>query len=374
MSYEHNLMAHNVSAHLLQELRASRAAWANGELSARTTLWQGMADWPRPDIAFQDTSKNASIAFEFKPPNQPKREYVTGMGQALTYLNDFKYSALVLPAVANDGFKIAEYINKMFTDHLATMPVAIFEYSDDPTQLKVIRKLQNRPTTTVSIPAGTGRKLFWGYWRDLSNHDLLEMLRLADGQKRPDFKTIFDKFWARFATKGKARTWENTKRKAKAQSAAGKMGERINAHLAMKHSGLLDSDDRLTADGYKLLHIGKVYGPQSAAFLDALACQVLITARHLELILWIEEQQRVISANSKRNAQQFYRAVDRKLERAGVIVAPARGAAKGIFLRDEPKLWNKLGLLKPAGKGRYFHIGHGLVFDWRRIISVVESK
>jgi hypothetical protein len=25
MSYEHNLMAHNVSAHLLQELRASRA-------------------------------------------------------------------------------------------------------------------------------------------------------------------------------------------------------------------------------------------------------------------------------------------------------------------------------------------------------------
>ena len=148
----------------------------------------------------------------------------------------------------------------------------------------------------------------------------------------------------------------------------------MNAHLAMKHSGLLDSDDRLTADGYKLLHIGKIYGPQSVAFLDTLAAQVLITARHLELILWIEEQQRFISSLSKRDAKHFYRAVDLRLEKIGIIAAPASGAAKVTFLRDEPKLWNKLGLLVPSGIGRYFHVGLGFVFDWRKIISVVESS
>jgi hypothetical protein len=63
-----------------------------------------------------------------------------------------------------------------------------------------------------------------------------------------------------------------------------------------------------------------------------------------------------------------------RLAKAGIIAAPAKGAAKATFLRDEPKLWNKLGLLSQSGKGRYFHVGYGLVFDWRRIISVVESK
>ena len=374
MSYEHNLMAHKVSAQLLQEVRTSNAVWTNGELSAHTTLWQGMADWPRPDIAFQDISKNVAIALEFKPPNQPKREYVTGMGQALTYLNDFKFSGLVLPVVANDGFKIAEYIAKMFAGLLASMPIVLFEYGNDPTQLKVVRKLQKRPNSAGSIPTGIGRKVFWGYWRDLSNHELLEILRLADSQKRPNFETLFDNFWSRFAARGKALTWENTRRKAKAQGAPGKMGERMNAHLAMKHAGLLDSDDRLTADGYRLLHIGKIYGPQSVAFLDGLAAQVLIAARHLELIFWIEEQQRFIPTRSKSDAKRFYRALDLRLAKAGIIAAPAKGAAKATFLRDEPKLWNKLGLLSRSGKGRYFHVGYGLVFDWRRIISVVESK
>jgi hypothetical protein len=374
MSYEHNLMAHTVSARLLEEVRASRAGWAKGELSPKTTLWQGMADWPRPDIAFQDIDKDVSIAFEFKPPNQPKREYVTGMGQALTYLNDFRFSGLILPAVANDGFKIANYIGQMFSGLLAKMPVAIFAYDNDPAQLRVVRELQKRPASAISIPAGTGRRVFWGYWRDLSNYELIEMLQLADRQKRPRFEAVFDTYWSRFAVPGKALTWENVRRKPKAAGAPSKMGERMNAHLAMRHSGLLDSDDRLTADGYRLLHIGKIYGPNSVAFLDALAAQVLIVGRHLELILWIEQQQRLIPQGQKQDARRYYRALDLQLERGGIIAAPARGAAKINFIRDEPKLWNKLGLLTPSGSSRYFHPRHGLVFDWRKIISVVESK
>ena len=373
MSYEHNFMAHKMSAQLLSDVRQSRAAWANAQLSTRTTLWQGMADWPRPDITFQDTTLDASIAFEFKPPSQPKREYVTGMGQALTYLNDFKYAGLVLPTLADDGFKIADYIGGMFTGLLSTMPVAIFSYDNDPSRLTVVRTLQAR-MSAVKIPSGTGRRVFWGYWRDLSNHELFEMLRLLDAQKRPNFDSVFGTFWSRFATKGRALTWEGRRRKAKSASAKGKMGEQINVRQAMRHAGLLDSDERLTAEGYRLLHVGKIYGPDSAAFMENLAAQVLTTARHLDLIFWIEEQQRLIPANLKRDAQSYYRALDLRLEGAGIIAAPARGASKATFLRDEPKLWNKLGLLTQSGSGRYFHAGYGLAFDWRKIISVIESN
>ena len=374
MSYEHNLMAHGVAVKLLEDIRTARASWANGELSSLTTLWQGMADWPRPDIAFQDSSKNVSIAFEFKPPNQPKREYITGMGQTLTYLNDFKFAGLILPAIADDGFKISEYIGTMFSGLLSTMPVVVFEYANDPSQLKTIRNLQPRPDTTVAIPSGTGRKVFWGYWRDLSHYEVLEMLQLTDRQKRPSFDRIYERFWSRFAVTGKALTWEGRKRRPKAPLAAGKMGERMNAHLALKHSGLLDKDDRLTADGYRLLHIGKIYGSESVAFIEALAAQILTVGRHLELIFWVNEQQLLIPPRKKRNATEFYRALDLRLEKAGVIAAPPTGAPKATFFRDEPKLWNKLGLLVRSGSNRYFHVGYGLVFDWRKIISVVESK
>lgn len=362
------------SAQLLGDLRAARADWANGELGPRTTLWQGLADWPRPDIAFQDKTTNAAIALEFKPPNQPKREYVTGIGQAITYLNTFKYSGLIVPSVANDGFHIADYIGEIFSGLLSQMPIVLFGYDSDPAKLRVIRKLQKRSSGSIPIPAGTGRTVFWGYWRDLSNYDLLTLMQLIDSQKRPNFRKAFDNYWSRFATKGRALTWERRIRKSKAKLAASRNGERINANLAMKHSGLISSDDRLTGDGYKLLQIGKVYGPQSIAFLEALAAQVLIEARHLELMLWIDEQQRYIHKRKKRDAREFYRAVDARLATAGIIAAPKSGAAKVAFIRDEPKLWNKLGLLISAGVGRYFHAGYGLVIDWRKVISVVQGK
>ena len=89
MPYNHDLMAHQASAALLGDLRAGKADWSHQRLSKKTTLWQGVTDWPRPDIAFEDRTTRASLAIEFKPPNQAKREYVTGLGQALTYLTEF---------------------------------------------------------------------------------------------------------------------------------------------------------------------------------------------------------------------------------------------------------------------------------------------
>lgn len=372
MSYEHNQMAHKVSKKLLSDLRASRAPWTKSFLSGATTLWQGVADWPRPDIAFQDTKLNASIALEFKPPNQPKREYVTGLGQAITYLNEFRYAGLVLPTVANDGYRIADYIGDMFTGILKEMPLAVFSYEDDPANLTVIRGLQAR-SDGVTIPSSTGRKAFWGYWRDLSNFELYEMLCLLDAQKHPNFESMFSKFWRSYASKGKALTWEGAERKIKSPDAKGKISEQTNVKQAMRHAGLIDSGGHMTEDGYALLRIGKIYSPSSVAFLERLARQVLYSARHLDLIFWIEETQRLVPKRQKQEAKAFYRQLDLSLDRAGIITAPKRGAAKAAFLRDEPKLWNKLGLLIHSNKTQYFHPGVGLIFDWRKIISVIDQ-
>ncbi len=371
MSYEHNYMAHRVANTLLQQIRSSQAPWLNSLLSPKTILWQGMADWPRPDIAFEDSSKNAALAFEFKPPNQPKREYVTGLGQALTYLNDFTFAGLIVPTVATDGFPIAEYINEMVTGFLSTMPVIILTYEKDPTKFTALRALQARKNAPKSIPKGVGRKVFWGYWRDLSSHDLLTILNLM-GTKSLSMEKAFNMFWKRFSTKGRARTWEGTSRKKK--SGTPDPSERLNTELAMKHAGLVDSQGQMTAAGYGLLNTGRIYGADSVVFQEGLARQVLITGRHLDLIFWVDEKSRLIPLKNKRTAPKFYRALDLQLAKDGIIYAPSPGAAKQYFLRDEPKLWNKLGLLVPANSHQYFHPEYGLAFDWRKIISILGGN
>ena len=373
MGFEHNLMAHQASVILLHQIRTANAVWSQARLSTSTTLWQGMADWPRPDIAFEDRGTGASMAIEFKPPNQTKREYITGLGQALTYLNDFEFSGLIVPERADDGFEIGKYLERTLGDLMDTVPVALFTYAKDPSQLVHLRDLRPR-TVPPGIPAGIGRDVFWGYWRDLSNHDLLSLLRIADDPKHPAFNVSFLRFWKKVAVKGQALTWEAKHRKAKAVNAPSFSGEMLNARLAMRHAGLLFEDGRLTADGHRLLLVGKIYGADSVAFLERLAWQVLVSGRHLELILWVEEKQRMLADGQMTTAGAYYSALDEMLENDGIIASRPQGSPKASFLRDEPKLWNKLGLLNRQTSTRYFFAGRGLAFNWRKIISVMEGS
>lgn len=46
--------------------------------------------------------------------------------------------------------------------------------------------------------------------------------------------------------------------------------------------------------------------------------------------------------------------------------------AKNSYLRDEMKLWNKLGLLKKNKRG-YFFPNQGYVFDWEHITDVLKN-
>lgn len=377
MVAEHNFMAHKVSVILLHQLRSGKASWAPSRLSTKSTLWQGIADWPRPDIAFEDSTNNSSFAIEFKPPNQPKREYVTGLGQAITYLSDFEFSGLVVPKRTADGFEISKYLYNILNQELATLSLALFEYDRNINNLNVLRSLTPRTSPPSQIPNGVGRKVFWGYWRDLSNYDLFTLIRLSDEMDGQDFSKIFQNFWTKFAAKGKALTWEGKTRKKKPNSRS-LDAECLNAKLAMRHSGLLSADERLTASGHELLRVGKIYSPDSSAFMELLAYHILMDGHHLNLIFWIEEQNRFIEVSNKNDRDQYFAALDKALVKSGVI-APRKNprkshTAKPHFIRDEPKLWNKLGLLVPSGSRRYFHKGHGLLFDWRKIVSVTSSR
>ena len=122
-----------------------------------------------------------------------------------------------------------------------------------------------------------------------------------------------------------------------------------------------------------MYRIGEVYGYDSTWFLTTLAKLILLKGRHLELIFWVEEQQRVISIKKKKTAKKFYKSLDQQLQKEGVIKKIPNGSGKPNFLRDEQKLWNKLNLLIPNNKKSYFKPTTGLVFNWRNIISIIND-
>lgn len=365
-------MAHAAQQLLLSQLQAGEATWNPDRLTTNSTLWHGMLDWPQPDGGFQDDSNDSALAIEFKPPGHSKREYVTGLGQAHTYLTAFEFSLLIVPERARDSFPIADFLAKTLRSSTPSAAIGLVAYGNDPgkpSDLRTVVRVPERITAAPAIPRSSNRKVFWAYWRDLSPFDAFTIVLLMDQGR--SFDVAFDRFWAKFWSVGEARDWEGNRRQPHASSS--KEAERVNTSLSLRQIGAVGSDGQLTDEGLRLVQTGKVYGHSSVAFRNLLGQMVLLRGRHLDLIFWVEDQQRRLLPDDLFRSQAHKRALDKQLQVAGVIPKLPTAQGKATFLRDEFKLWNKLGLLKGRSATQYFHPHVGLVFNWRAIISLANA-
>lgn len=362
-------MAHAARRLLLDGLRAGNTDWAPGRLTSRSTLWQGVVDWPKPDGGFQDDASGASLAIEFKPPGHAKREYLTGLGQAYAYLHEFEFALLIVPERSRDSFQIADFLATTLRTATSRPPIGLVAYKDDPGQpggLRTLIPVPDRTQPAPSIPRGS--KVYWAYWRDLSQIDAFYILDRMD--QGASFDDAFDDYWVE-ARSGRARLWEGAYRSP--PPLASRKGTKANTFLSLRQIGAVGAGGALTAEGMRLTRIGKVYGADGVTFRVLLTQMVLLEGRHLDLIFWVDDQQRELEGDDLRLSDNYKKALDRRLQEAGVIPAVPLPGGKQTFLRDEFKLWNKLGLLVPLRRGKYFQPARGLVFNWRAIVSSVNA-
>ena len=210
MGYEHDRLAHIAATEMLAGLRRGTAGWATALLGTTSTYGSASPYWPKPDRVFLDRTNSNSLAMEFKPPAQPRREYVTGLGQALTYLDAYTYAALVMPAKSYDGYDIATYMAaQLDRPYLQGAPIALLVYDPDPSALVAVRNLRARATPPAT-PHAAARDVFWAYWRDLSQYDVFDILsRMIPGRV---FDRAFVAYWNRSVMAGRALTWEGVRR------------------------------------------------------------------------------------------------------------------------------------------------------------------
>jgi len=379
----HDTLANEIGGHLLTKIRASDSVWKQVFSTDMNRI--GCWEWPRPDIVFSDNTLGITYANEFKPPFQNKREYLTGLGQSLSYLQSHNYAGLIVPKYSDDNFRISEYMNEtLSSDEFIHLPISLIEYdirtlrTDPNSSIKLLKGISNTRETILKSKAKIN-ETFWAFWRDASPSEIFDILALSDkysGESGDIYsKHVYPEFYARMISGG-TKQWDGSGRN-KTPTEASKKSEKQNYKIPLFQLGLIDqAEGRLTKRGYQLLFIGKMYGGESMEFLDFLTYILLTDGKHLELINEVLKFQRDIVVPD--NSAEYSLNIENYLSSRGFIgprkpTARTTGA-KNSYLRDEQKLWNKLGLLDRKSKTNYFYPNEGYKFNWNNITRILLKR
>lgn len=383
MSSTHDVLAYAVATEAIRRTRAGSAPWC-GFLSAHSYLTASRR-WPVPDFVLHDPQNDVMIAAEFKPPQQTKREYLTGLGQAIAYARDFNFGLLILPTIADDGYRIADHVQDILEqDAMQAVPVGLLSY--DPASLSsanpafletVFFKGPHTPANPVRLDNS-----FYAKWREQSPEEIYLTLRFSYQEMnvaaaRNVRDRAFDLLWEETQA-GQVKNWAG-KVRTYANNASNKAAIAKNYRNFPFHIGWTEPNGTLTREGLEAWHVGTLYGPWSLPFLDALARAVLLSGKHLILFNAINEFQDTLGVVPEEG--MWLDQLEEFLENKGLLkrneeraAAAAKGVKRGFF-KAEKQLWKGLGLIVPYGAAgkRVYHPGRGLIFDWSRITSLLKS-
>ncbi len=382
----HDILAYAVAREVVTQVRAGAKPWSD-VLSPKSYVTASRS-WPVPDFVVVDEDQKVVIGAEFKPPMQSKREYLTGLGQAVAYSRDFDYGLLVVPTIADDGYPIASHIASVLRQPpMVDVPVGLLAY--DPGQLTptsatfqhlhFFHKRADKPATRARLDDS-----FYAKWREASPQEMLalldhsyeEMRHPSDPSKNVR-ERAWDRVWADIQA-GKLQHWAGGLRHAK-DTPANKIAVWKNYRNFPAHVGWVDAAGTLTTEGLRALHVGSLYGANSRPFLDEIAKAVLVPGKHLVLLNAISEFQD--SRPSHTDEGPWLDALEDYLEQKGLLKRNEARAAAAVkmserqFLKAEKQLWKNLELIIPRPPtGKFvFHPGRGFVINWARITDLLQS-
>lgn len=377
----HDVLAFAVATEAVTRLRAGRAPW--NTLFSTNSYVTASRVWPVPDFVLVDSEHQRTIAAEFKPPQQSKREYLTGLGQALSYSRDFDYGLLVVPEIADDGYRIADHIvDVLGQPELQQIPLGVLTY--DPSafspQMPGFREARFFPERGIPPirPAHLDQS-FYAKWREMSPEEAFALLVHSYDEMRSagGIGTIRDRAFGRLwrdIQEGRLRHWAGGIRhyNSSSRTAVGK-----NYRNFLFHLGWTEADGSLTKAGLEALHVGTLYGSTSRPFLDRTARAALGDGKHLILFNAISEYQDGLGAPFPEEQEWLY-GLELFLEDKGLLKRNPERAAAAVqgsarqFLKAEKQFWKNLELIVP--RGRYvFHPGRGFIFNWSRITDLIQG-
>ncbi len=358
-------------AEAIKELLLNGHIEKNGSFA---TALRRVATWNIPwvDFAFQDITSEKTVGCFF--PSEADEDVIKS--NAVKVISTFD-SCIICFHVS--CFSTAYSFMQSEKADLGKLPVGIIVYDDAHEVL--VQKSFSISKNEAFARSKKEMKSYWCWWRDASQYEVATLLRLSKKYTGLSDDIYTDYVYPEFfdlMISGKTKQWDGSPRR-KSYSFASYKSEKQNYKIPMCQLGLWYADDgELTLKGNSLLQVAETYGDNSKDYLDCLSKIILIDGKHLELIKDLEEFQRNNRELIPETSTEFFVLFDEYMINKNSVgtrkpTAITTGAKKA-YIRDEPKLWNKLGIIKLRGSNRYYIPFTGIEFDWNKINEILLTK
>ena len=330
-----------------------------------------VATWSIPcsDYAYQDLNSGKTIALIFYngDENSTKQNLVRTLNH---------FDSVLICFDSNDLAEAYAFEQTLELEKLISLPVGIiaFDYKGSVFTLKpcILSK------TEAISRSGKEQKSYWCWWRDSSHFEVATLLKLSllyDGEEGDIYsRKVYPEFFDMMIS-GKTRMW-NGKPRIKTYSESSYKSEKQNYKIPLCQLGLWDAETgHITNKGRYLLGIADTYGVESKEYFYSLAKTILVDGKHLDLIKDLEEFQQRNKAIIPESSAEFFVLFDSYMTQRNSVgtrkPTAIKTGAKKAYVRDEPKLWNKLGIIKLQGPSRYYKPFEGIEFSWEKINEIL---
>jgi len=289
MGLLHDQIAEKVALNFIEE-----KTFGNRYLASKLPIF------PKPDIVLLGLSKEPmpQIAFEVKPPHAVKREYLTGLGQSVSYLMTFPLVYIVLPDEVIDGLHIPSYLREIIEN--IDLKIGVISYNILDFTPKIIKEaiIQDRvdiERLEKKITKSNPRS--WLFWMDTNIKEVAAMLmKIADVENRnikeQMQKIVLDEIWDDLLIL----RYPNAKKPS---------SFKLNYKLFLDTLNLWTGEGNLTVLGNRLCELCKKYGSESNEFKDALHYVILTEGGYLRMLVHISRIQSLNKYKKKGTATKL---------------------------------------------------------------------
>ena len=408
---------------LLSKWRSSEPNWTNIFIKNDIHYVGGSLDFPSPDRSFYSDKTQCRIAIEFKPSTESKRGILTGLGQAIAYLNKNNNSAsyLICPNKV-ENFEIGSFMENLFKKKIfEKLPIGLITF--DPKNLQKI-KIRCNIANSFGIQKTIERNInrnYWAAYRDSYPYATYYLLNISNNLNpliANRSKVIWDNFYDNYLginnakktlslVNSKIRKWdggfqillESKKRKLQKQIDEGAISiknalEIVNKDTAKNvtdnnyqdlkknHFNFINHLKLWDHDSKNLTNLGLTFAnrvKEGKNINQEIAKVLLISGKHRELIETIEKfyknqrkYNKKIYSNENELREDLYKYFD---DRGYIKKNPGRSSSGSRkFLTSELQIWFKLGLkTKFKNQTRHFDQKKGYGFDFKKIEKLTSD-
>lgn len=299
------------------------------------------------------------VSFEVKTPYVYKHEYITGIGQAISYNSIFPLSYLVIPRYNVEGFDVSNFVKTIVETN--NLNIGLFSYNqENPAEIELVKR-----ASLVRIKAGHIResvkdiKRSYSYWRETNPEEVFEALRISREVERTTKEVdILDKVMRKL--------WEEvlSKRFTKARKPSSFL---LNYRLFLIQNALLDATGHLTAIGRHTLLLGERFGKESELFKEIITYVLLKYGGHYSLLSKIYEEQKEMGDEYLASWAKWANEIERRLREQNYYIS------KDDFRVDLPRMLFAYERYFCGIAKRQFMEGRGILINFPKIVEILDK-